>query len=238
MTFLEVIFAIMILLVLSITAATLMRTGVDLQLSLSEQARVSHRLAVAMKRLTNDLQHAYMIERQRPEYLYTTRKMKTHFEVKTRGNNATVMLTTMNNKPMVANSPEADQTFVVYKIEQDTDTGMSNLYRGQTKYIPEDFRENDVPMEVLAKNVRSLRVRPWDGTDWKDEWNSSKSEWRDLLPYMVQIEIEAYEVDPLEGERFEEADQPYSTMRTVVYIPRSWGSSQKKQPSSQPPKYQ
>ena len=235
MTFLEVIFAILILLVLSVASASLIRNGVDLQIALSDQSRVSHRIAVVMKKVTSDLEHSYMIDRKRPEYFYTTRRMKTHFSVKTRGDSATLMLTTMNHRALVKDSPEGDQTFVVYKIEEDSDTGMKNLMRGETKFIPERFRENDVPMKILAENVKGFRIRPWNGTDFKDAWNSDRSEQRDTLPHMVEVEIEVYENDPLEGERFDDSiEQPTTISRTTVYIPRSWGSKEPKQRSSQP----
>ena len=51
MSLLEVIFAIMILLVLAMTSASLIRNGVDLQVSLAQQSKVAHRLSVAMKKL-------------------------------------------------------------------------------------------------------------------------------------------------------------------------------------------
>ena len=239
MTFLEVIFSIMILLVLAMTAASLIRNGVDLQMSLSQQAKVSHGLSVAMKRLTSDLQHAFLIDRKRLEYFFSTRKMKTYFEVKTRGNNSTLMLTAMNNQARMMNAQESDQTFIVYRVERDDTTGLSNLLRGQTKYIPERFRERDVPTEVLAKNIRALRIKPWDGNQFRNEWNSDKAEWRDKLPYMVEVEIEAYEVDLIDEERVEDESQtPYSTMRTVIYIPRARGKKQRRDPSSQPKRYE
>lgn len=237
MTLLEVIFAIMILLVLAMTSASLIRNGVELQMSLSQQSKVSHRMSVAIKKLSSDLEHAFLIDRKRPEYLYTSRTMKTHFSVKTRGNVATLMMTTMNHRPLVENSPEGDQTFVVYKLELDNDTGMTHLRRGTTKGIPERFRDN-IPTQIIAQNIKSFRIKAWDGIAWKDTWNSDKSTWRDLLPHMVEIEVEAYEEDPLEGDRFDDSeDQASSLVRTVIYLPRAQGMKDIKKPSSQPKYY-
>lgn len=234
MSLLEVIFAIMILLVLAMTSASLIRNGVDLQVSLAQQSKVAHRLSVAMKKLSSDLRHAYVFDRKRPELLFTSRTMKAHFSVKTRGDNATLMLTTMNHRPLVMNSKESDQTFVVYKLEEDRDTGMTNLHRGVTKYIPEKF-EDRIPTQILAQNIKSFKVRPWNGNSWRDQWNSDKSTWRDKLPHMVEIEIEAYDEDPFEGERVDDTeDRSSSILRTVIYIPRTWGMKQVKSPSSQP----
>lgn len=231
MSFLEVIFSIMILLVLSMTAASLIRSGVDLQINLSQQSKVKHRLSIAMEKLNHDIEHAFLLDSKRSEYAFTERKTKTHFSIKTRGESATLMLTAMNHRPVRQNSGEGDQTFIVYTVETDTDTGMQNLYRGETKFIPESF-DDRIPKEIIAKNVKALRVKAWNGTDFKDAWNTERSEHRDLLPYMVEVEVEVYEDDPVEGERFEaDSDLPTSTLRTVVYLARSWGFKQKRPPS-------
>ena len=233
MTFLEVIFAIMILLVLSMAAASLIRSGVDLQLVLSQQSKINHRLSVAMTKLSHDIEHIFLVDRKRQEYLYNERKTKTHFSIKTRSNSATLMFTAMNHRPLIANSAESDQTFIVYQVETDSETGMKHLYRGETKYIPATF-DDRIPKQIIAKNVKALRVKAWDGQSFKEEWNTDRSDWKGILPAMVEVEIEIFEDDPVEGERLDESSNPTSVMRTLIYLPRSWGHRQRKSPSKEP----
>jgi len=44
--------------------------------------------------------------------------------------------------------------------------------------------------EILARNVKSLTMRYFDGTDWQDEWDSTTL--GNVLPYAVEMTIEAY----------------------------------------------
>ncbi|NRA67970.1 MAG: hypothetical protein HRU19_26040 [Pseudobacteriovorax sp.] len=231
LTLLEVIFAIMILLTLTIAAAQMIRTGVDVQISLSERARVQHRLDVSIQKITSDLEHAFMVNRKRAETFYTERRFKTHFSIDQQSNSAILKLTTMNNKPTVAASRESDQNFVIYKIERDLETGLSNLVRAESDYIPNDF-DVELPFKLLAKNIKSLQIEAWNGDRWVEEWDSDKSDFRDLLPHMVTIKIEAFALDYPEGERASEPERdPVEVLRTIVFIPSSGGG---KEPKSRP----
>jgi hypothetical protein len=109
---------------------------------------------------------------------------------------------------------------VVYRIEKDKDNQRPHLYRGETAVIPSNF-EDDVPMVILAKNIKAIRIRPWTGEKWEDEWNTGRSDWRDTLPRMVKVEVDAY-VNELEDETSQYAEgDPITTLRTVVTIPRA-----------------
>ena len=233
MTLIEILFSIMILLVLTMTSASMIRNGIDLRVALSEQARVTHRVAIAMQRLTDDIQHAYMLSRNRQEYNYLARATKTIFATRLFGGSSTLRLTAMNHHSLRQGLKESDQSFVVYKVEKDRDTGLPHLYRGESQVLPEDFDE-EPQMRILARYVKSFVVKPWNGDGFKEEWNSERSDWRDLLPQMVEIQLEAYDVDiDEEEERIDNLeDLPTVTVRTIVYLQRSWGNKEVKQPTS------
>ncbi len=233
MTLIEILFSIMILLVLTMTSASMIRNGIDLRVALSDQARVTHRLAIAMQRLTDDIQHAFMISRNRQEFNYVERATKTIFATRFFGGSSTLRLTTMNHRSLRVGLKESDQTFVVYKVEADRDTGVPHLYRGEAKVLPEDFDE-EPQMQILARYIKSMKIRPWNGDGFKEEWNSERSDWRDLLPHMVEIELEAYDINPKdENERIDNLEEvPTVTIRTIVYLQRSWGRKEVKQLSS------
>lgn len=222
MTLLEIIISIALLLVMTIATSSLLRNGIDLRMDLSQRSKVNHRLAIVMQRINEDLQQAFVLNFKRQEYFTyaTSRATKSIFTIKMWDNSSELRLTANTHKAIIANSPESDMSFIVYKVEKDRDNQRPSLYRGETKVIPMSF-EDDVPMIVLAHNIKAIRILPWNGEAWKDEWNTNKSDWRDTLPRMVKIEVDAYVNDPIdETSPFLETD-PISTLRTVVTIPRA-----------------
>jgi type II secretory pathway pseudopilin PulG len=218
MTLLEIIFSVTLMLIMTMATASVMRNGLDMRLELSARSRVTHRINVVLSKISDDLQHAFIV----PSTQVFTRKaeIKTLFRVKPWDNSSELRLTTMNHTPHRAGTHESDQTFVIYRIEKDSSTQRPNLFRGETSTLPDNL-EQDIPMQLLARNIKSLRIRPWDGAEFRDEWDSSRSDWRDVIPRMVAIEVEAYSYDPLgENEPLVETD-PSQTVRTLVYIPRA-----------------
>lgn len=222
MTLLEILISITLLMIMTLATSSLLRNGIDMRLELSQRSKVNHRLSVAMNRITDDLQQAFLLNFKRQEFLdyVTTRQTKSLFLVKRSENNSELRLTTLTHKPMIASAHESDQTFVIYKIEKDRDNQRPHLFRGETKVIPQNF-EDDVPMVVLAKNIKALRIMPWNGSTWEEEWNTGKSDFRDTLPRMVKLEVDAY-VNELEDDTAQYGENdPITTLRTVVAIPRA-----------------
>ena len=237
MTFLEVMLSIFVLLIISVAATNLIRHGIDMQFALSQRSKVRHRLSIAIDKLNSDIEHSFWLDRNRTSNDMLERSYKNHFSIKTRSGQTTLKLTSMNHQPIFQNANESDQSYIIYKVEEDRDTGVRKLLRGESKYIPRDFADK-IPAEVLVTNIKSLTVKAWDGQAFKDSWNSDRSDWRGMVPHMVEVIIEAYDEDPFEGERFEHSeDKPSSKLRTVIYVPRTQGSKQKKDPSSNPKYY-
>ncbi len=235
MTLLEIMISIALLLVMTVATSSLLTNGIDMRLELSQRSKVNHRLSVAMERITNDLQQSFLLNFKRQEFLdyVTTRATKSYFFVKMWDNSSELKLTTLTHKPMVASAHESDQTFVVYKIEKDKDTQRPHLFRGETKVIPSNF-EDEVPMVILARNIKAIRIKPWDGENWKEDWNSTKTEWRDTLPRLVKVEVDAY-INELDGEtaQYSETD-PITTLRTVVAISKAFEMKEQKEGTKTP----
>lgn len=233
MTLLEIIFSVTLMLIMTMATASVMRNGLDMRLELSARSRVTHRINVVLSKLSDDLQHAFLV----PSTQAFIRKaeIKTIFRVKPWDNSSELRLTTMNHVPHSAGTYESDQTFVLYRIEKDSTTQRPNLYRGETTTLPDNL-DQDIPMSLLARNIKSIRIKPWDGTEFTEEWDSTRSDWRDILPRMVQLEIEAYSYDPQGDDPIGEND-PTQIMRTVIYIPRAAVLKEKKEPVKSPKYY-
>lgn len=220
MTLIEIIFAVTLILIMTIATASVIRSGIDMRVELSQKAKVNHRLMVAMQRLVDDLQQAYILDSQRVELNYVDRTTKSLFSITPASNAMELKLTTMSHQAIYANAPESDQTFVHYKLEKDNKTQLTHLFRADAKVIPTNFDEEQ-PLQILAKNIKSFKIYAWNGDDWREEWNSNKSDWRNMLPRLVRVEIEAFAGEPLDETRGMEDSDPTIALRTVVFIPRA-----------------
>jgi type II secretory pathway pseudopilin PulG len=220
MTLLEIIFSVILLLLMTMAASSVIRNGIDVRFEMSQKAKVNHRLMLAMQRLSDDIQHAFILDSQRPDLNYVERATKSIFTFRQSGGSSELRLTTQSHKPITANSRESDQTFVSYKVEKDNSTGRPNLYRGDTRVIPTNLEE-ELPEQILARNVKSLKIWAWNGEDWREEWNSNKSDWRNMLPRMVRVEIEAYANEPEDESVAFDENGPTQTLKTVIFVQRS-----------------
>ncbi len=219
-TILEIIISISILLFMTFAVSSLMRSNIDMRFALAERSAVTHRSSLVMQRLVQDIQHSFIISSRDQIRNPGTRKNNGIFKIEVSSGGDQLTLTTMSKMPLVANNQEADTTLVVYKMEDDPESiGRRRLLRGEAKKIPDDLKE-EIPMQVLATNMKSIKLMAWRGDDWsKDSWDTTRSEWRNRLPYMVTVEVEAFETDPLLVQNRESADEPTSLMRTVVFLP-------------------
>lgn len=232
MTLLEIIFSVTLMLIMTMATASVMRNGLDMRLELSARSRVTHRLNVVLAKISDDLQHAFIVPSN--QVFIRKAEIKTLFRVKPWDNSMELRLTTMNHVPHTGGTHESDQTFVVYRIEKDSTTQRPNLFRGEAATLPDNL-DQDIPMDLLARNIKAVRIRPWDGNDFRDEWDSGRADWRDTLPRLVQVEVEAYAYDPLGDEPLVETDLTV-TMKTVVYIPRAALNKEQKE-GGKTPKY-
>lgn len=235
-TLLEVILSIAILMTLVIGFSQMMQSTVRIKSALSQDHLATHRMANAINLLATDIQHAYMISVKDQARNGISRRTKTLFRIDTSAVSDKITLTTTTHQPIVANAKESDASLVVYEVkDEQIGGGPKGLYRGETKSIPEDLKE-EPPMKLLVSGVKSVKFTYWDGEKWvSDRWDSGRGEWRDKLPRMVRIELEGYEREPdEEANKMTTNDQgltvKYSTM---VYLPYAAGIAElKSKPAS------
>ncbi len=233
MTLLEIIFSVTLMLIMTMATASVLRNGLDMRLELSQRSRVTHRINIVMQRISDDLQHAFIISSQ--QVFIRKAEIKTLFRVKPWDNSSELRLTTMNHVPHMGGTHESDQTYVVYRIEKDNTSNRPHLYRGEASTIPENL-DDDPPLSVLARNIKSIKISPWSGEAWREEWDSNRSDWRDTLPRMVKVEIEAYAYDPPDPDTPISENELTVTMRTVIFIPRAVLTKEPKE-AGETPKY-
>lgn len=231
MTLLEIIFSITLMLIMTMATAGVLRNGLDMRIELSQRARVTHKINVALTKLSDDLQHAFIVPSQ--QVFIRKAEIKTLFRLKPWDNSTELRLTTMNHVAHQSGSHESDQTYVIYRIEKDSTTNRPHLYRGEATTLPENL-DQDLPMSIIARNIKSIKIAAWNGEDFREEWDSGRSDWRDTLPRMVRIEIEAYAYEPDNPEAPVDEKDATVIMRTTVFIPRAVMTKEPKEPTKTP----
>ena len=109
-------------------------------------------------------------------------------------------------------------TYVIYEVRKDEEgQEPTHLFRGEAVRVPESFRD-EVETVMLARAVKSLQIVPWNGTQWsEDRWHSNRGEYRNKIPHLVRVALEAYESVTLEGENMRWEDAAVVTLKTAVF---------------------
>lgn len=210
-TLLEVILSLAILASMTGAVSMLLKNSTTLKESISESGNVNHRLQFAISKIADDLAHAFMVKKTDFD-----RRTKAIFKIDKSNYGDKLSLTTFTHRPRRRHSKESDLTYVVYEVRKDDEAnGMTHLYRGEAKRVPENFRQQ-LEMVVLARAIKSLKFTPWDGARWIDDrWNSNRSVYRHRIPHMVRVELEAFEVE--ERERGDSEEGSSVAVKTIVF---------------------
>ena len=208
---------------LTVAVASMLRGGFDVKAGLSSRAKVVHRLTTSLSRLSDDIEQTFFVSMASVPKNGISRRTRGIFKVEKAGGTDKLSLTTKTHRPIVAGKYESDLTFVVYELrDSKTSPGRKSLYRGETNYIPEDFKEPP-PMRLLAEDVKTFTIEYWTGERWsKDAWDSTRGDWINKIPKLVRITLEANAKDYEEGDPIPEDQQPTEQMMTVVLIADSW----------------
>ena len=231
-TILEVVLTLSFILILSLAATNIMRSTIDKRQALAQSARITHRISFAMEKIADDLQHAFILSSKRTNDLNSfDRRTKTIFKVVNRPSASELIMTTMNHRSILRNSHESDQSLVIYRLQEAKDSpGRTHLYRGESKSIPENFSDEPT-LELFARDIKKLSVFPWKGDSWEnDKWDSGSSDYRDKIPKMVRVELEAWEEEA--NEKKPELERVTVALKTIIHIPRAFEFKEAKDASS------
>jgi type II secretion system protein J len=240
-TLIEIVISIGILLSLTVGVVVMMRSAIDVRQGLSAQSRSVRQMNFAMEMIARDIEHAFILANSDQVRMPVERTIKTIFRVEPSGDSDKLSLTTMSYQPIRANNHEGDQAYVVYELKDaDGRPGEKDLYRGTVSVAAANFREDPV-MNMILRNVRSLKIVGWRGDEWlRDRWDSTRGDTRNKLPKMVRIELSAFvetEGTPFgipEASQTSDANQGAASfdMRTIVVPALSSGMAELKQPVS------
>lgn len=220
----EVVITIGIMMSLTLAVASMLRGGFEVKEGLSQKAKIIHRLTVAMNKLSDDIQHAFLVSTKDVAKNGIGRNMKTLFKIEKTGSGDKLSLTTKTHRPMHAGAYESELTYVTYELlDSKVATGRKDLFRSESAYIPSDLKEEQ-PMRLLARNIKTMTLEFWTGERWsKDYWDTGRSDTRGRLPKLVRITLEAQSQERVDGDGQDESqDQATEKLQTVVYVADSW----------------
>lgn len=222
---LEVVITLAILVTIIFSISNLLRSTIDVKLSLSQKNRITQRMNRAMQQVTDDLAHVYVLDAK--DYSRNGDTKRTLFRLKRNEANGDLLeMTYMNHHALKANSKESDYSFVVYELRESKKyPHRKNLYRGELPRIPEKgFRFKEKPdMKLFVPNVQKLSFEPWTGDGWsKSGWDSHGKETENKIPQMVRVSMTFWEEDPIEGmEPSHDDDELVISLSTIVGLPYS-----------------
>ena len=218
MSLLEVLLAISILATIVLSITQILRYNIDIRLALSEKAKVTQKLNRILTRINADLGQAFLLSPK--DRFRTEGERRTIFKILNQFNSDKLMMTYANHFPEKMNAKESSLSYVVYEVKESKKyPHRKDLYRGEFPRVPENFKQ-DPPMNLIARDIKTIRFLPWRGDDWKkDGWDSTRSETKDLLPHLVQIQIESWEKDAFEGQAEDEDKETvqFSTAVSLVH---------------------
>ena len=154
-----------------------------------DQSARDSAVRLSMARLTRELSMAFISEHyDRDRY----RDRPTLFK----GEEDTVLFTTMSHVRRYLDVAESDQAVVEYLVEPDPATGQEALYRRE-KVVIDDEPDRGGRKDLVADHVSRLTLHYWDRTrkEWVREWSTRSGEHLNELPQRVKIELEVQQAD-------------------------------------------
>ena len=172
-----------------------------------------HGARVAIQRLSDDLASTFLSPYKIKGY--TDEKQPTRFL----GNAKELTLTSMTHLRLFRNVRESDQSELTYLLEDDPKAGRQNLVRKEYKRIEIERAADQEPVSlVLVEGVHDFKLRYCNGEkgEWTEEWDTTKSDFKDKLPLAVEVSIvvnpDPENDKPLEDDLF--------TLKTIAFIER------------------
>lgn len=154
-----------------------------------EQSARAAAVRLSLARMTRELSMAFLSEHyDRARF----RDRPTLFK----GEDDTVLFTTMAHVRRYQDTPESDQAVVEYLLDRDPATGEEALYRRE-KVIIDDEPDRGGRQDLVADHVTRLTLRYWDPVrkEWVREWSTRSADRMNALPPRVKVDLEVQQAD-------------------------------------------
>ena len=113
-----------------------------------------------------------------------------------KGDDDTLLFTTMSHVRRYRDAKESDQVVVEYRLDRDPATGKEALFRREKLHL-DDEPDRGGHTDLVADHVTKISFRYWDvkRKEWIREWSTRQSERINELPPRVRIELEVEQAD-------------------------------------------
>jgi len=222
-TLIEVIVTVGIISTIMISAVQILKASLEMRQALSEKGLFAHRMNTALRLLSQDIEHAWILSATMDQLQGRVRGTdpRSLFQFGS-SQDGLLQLTTGSHIAQLADAKESDISYVSYEIKESKRyQGRTGLFRGTAPRIPENFRE-PLKMELLADSIKTVKIEAWNGDSFVSEWSNQKSDTRDRLPQMVRVSITAWNDVPEEGQddkALQGGDEYLTSFSTTIFLP-------------------
>lgn len=211
MSMLEVMVAIALILVMSLSSWQVIASAIEVRKVLSERDATTRGARVALSMLRREIALAYLTPNVQAVNTYQT------VFVGRDENPDRLYMASLSHRRLYRDSRECDQTEITAWTEPSPERGQGYvLYHREAPRVDEEPDEDGV-IYPLAYNVRSFDLRYLDPTinEWVEEWDSRSPDWANRLPRAVQIGLVLLTPDPEDEDR--NLELPFLTTVRLEY---------------------
>ncbi len=185
-TFLEVLIAIVILSNVTIMIWTTLSNSFRMRDKLEEVEDRTHVVRMLFTRLDRDLSMAYLVKEK---------KYHTVFIGKDEGDSDALTFTTFSNRVYGDEEvPQADQNIVFYYTETNQEKpDLVDVYRWSYPFIEDDQYWGEKRGTIILERVRQFDMQYYDGSQYKDDWDTQLAEFVGKMPRGVKVLVELEE---------------------------------------------
>lgn len=178
-TLIELVIAISLLAIISLLTGGILTSTFDIRKMVFEKEEMYHLVRLAMMRITSEISGAYIKPSKDKSY--------TIFVGKDSGELDSITFDTFSHYKLLADAKESDQNEITYYTDDSKD-GHKRLMKKEAVMITEEEEEQGESF-TLIKNIKKFNLRYCDGktSEWRNDWDSTKIEYKDRLPLAVEI---------------------------------------------------
>lgn len=190
-TLIEIILAVSILATIGILTINILSTQISTREKVTEQNIAHHSINMAMQRIFDDIQGAYI---SNPKYTISLNVAGRQVAPRFFYRFEEFIVSIQNHRSYLANSNESNLAVVRYFIKSHPRlAGRRQLFRVVDTDMASPISNKGVGLQtLLVPELKNFSLEFWDGRQFRKEWDSSANDTQNKIPKMVKIQLETY----------------------------------------------
>ncbi|RKG58658.1 prepilin-type N-terminal cleavage/methylation domain-containing protein [Corallococcus sp. AB011P] len=188
-TLMEVMVAVGITALMGTVVAMAFQTGINAKEVVEGEAERYRMVRVSLNRMAREVGSAFVSDR------YDLRRFRDQNDRPTNfiGEREKLTFTTFAHQRLYTDVKESDQAVVEYFVENSSERGARQRQDLKRRVNPNvgDRMDRGGTTDVLFEGVKGVEFAYWDSDkkEWDDEWDTRRTEKKDLLPTRVRITV-------------------------------------------------